>query len=93
MSETDSAEEATGAAAADAPADRSVVRSPEGERTDLSKGSEWGQRADLFPAPTVQAHPVSEIVDSAGPIQGTPEAVQAAPAQPTDPPSDEPTSD
>lgn len=93
MSENEGAEEAASGAAASPPADHPAERSPEGERTDLSKGSEWGQRADVFPAPTVQAHPISEILDSAGPIHGEPEPVEAAPAQPTDPPSGDPASD
>lgn len=64
-------------------------RSSETFDTRADDGSVWGKRADVFPTEPVHVMPVNEIVDSAGPLLGTP--VQSAPASvstPESPPGD-----
>lgn len=53
-------------------------RSSETLDTRADDGSVWGKRADVFPTEPVHVMPVNEIVDSAGPLLGTP--VQSTPA-------------
>lgn len=65
-------------------------RSSESLDTRADDGSVWGKRADVFPTEPVHVMPVNEIVDSAGPLLGTP--VQSPPSA-SDPTASSPPAD